>query len=169
MADLKFDFPYSHSLVASLGWSVVMFTIGWFALRRFPQQRLVGALVLAAAVFSHFVLDWLVHVPELPVAGRDSKLLGLGLWQNLPLTWGVEAALVVAGVWAYLRTKALDRRRTFALVVVTSFITALTIVGQASSSPPSSIVAMAGSSLVLIALLVCFGWWVDRRSEKAGP
>ena len=85
MADLTFDFPYSHGLVASLGWSLVMFTIGWFVGRRFPQQRFACALALAADVFSHFILDWLVHIPELPLAGRDSMLLGFGLWKNLPL------------------------------------------------------------------------------------
>jgi hypothetical protein len=167
MADLTFDFPYSHGLVASLGWSLVMFMIGWFVGRRFPQQRLACALTLAAAVFSHFVLDWLVHIPELPVAGRDSKLLGFGLWRNLPLAWSVETAIATAGVWVFLKTEPLDRRRTFALVTAMTLLTAMTIMGQASSSAPPSMAAMAGSSLVSIALVVSFGWWIDRGNEKA--
>jgi hypothetical protein len=167
MADLTFDFPYSHGLVASLGWSLVMFAIGWFVWRRFPQQRLACALTLAAAVFSHFVLDWLVHIPELPVAGRDSKLLGFGLWQHLPLAWGAETALVVVGMWVFLKTQPLDRRRTFALVAAMTLFTAMTIMGQASSSAPPSMAAMAGSSLVSIALVVSFGWWIDRGNEKS--
>lgn len=168
MADITFDFPYSHGLVASLGWSLAMFVAGWFIGRRFPQQRLAGALALALAVFSHFALDWLVHIPELPVAGRDSARLGLGLWRNLPLAWGVETALVVLGTWAYLKTQPLDRRRTFALIAVTTFLTVMTILGQASSSAPPSVAAMAGSSLVVIALVIGFGWWVERRNELPG-
>ena len=58
MADLTFEFPYSHGLVASLGWSLVLFMIGCFVWRRYPQPWLAGALVLATAVFSHFALDW---------------------------------------------------------------------------------------------------------------
>ena len=169
MADLTYDFPFSHGLVASLGWSLVLLMMGWFVGRRFPQQRFAGALALAAAVFSHFVLDWLVHIPELPVAGRDSMRLGLGLWRNLPLAWGVEAALAAAGVWVFLKTQPLDRRRTSAMVVVITLVTIMTIPGQASSSAPPSIAAMAGSSLVFIALVIWFGWWVDRRSEEARP
>lgn len=167
MADLTFDFPYSHGLLASLGWSLIMFLMGWFAWRRFPQQRLPCALALAAAVFSHFALDWLVHIPELPVAGRDSKLLGFGLWRHLPLAWSVEAVLAAAGVWVFLKVQPLDRRRTFALVVVVTLVTMMTIVGQASSSPLPTIEAMAGGSLVFIALVIWFGWWVDGRNEKA--
>jgi hypothetical protein len=168
MADLTFDFPYSHSLVASLIWSVVIFTAGWFLWRHSPRQRLACALILAAAVFSHFALDWLVHIPELPVAGRNSMRLGFGLWRNLPLAWGVEAALVALGVWAYLKKQPLDRRRKLALVIVMTLVTAMTIVGQASHSAPPSIGAMAGSSLVLIAMGIWFGWWVDRRRYLTG-
>ncbi len=167
MADLTFDFPWSHGLVASLGWSLAMFLAGWTVLRRGPRHRLAGALALAAAVLSHFVLDWLVHIPELPVAGRDSTLLGFGLWHHLPLAWTVEAALALGGVWVFLTTRPRDRRRASALVAVMTLLTAMTIVGQASSSAPSSTVAMAGSSLVIIALLVAFGWWVDRDDGNA--
>ena len=60
------------------------------------SQAIAGALTLAAAVISHFVLDWLVHIPELPVAGRDSKMLGFGLWRQLPLAWTVETALAAS-------------------------------------------------------------------------
>ena len=167
MADLTFDFPCSHGLVASLGWALVMFLTGWAVCRRFPQHRFAGALTLAAAVLSHFVLDWLVHIPELPVAGRDSKMLGFGLWRQLPLAWTVETALAAGGVWVFLKTQPRDRRRTYTLVAVMTLVTAMTILGQASTSAPPSIAAMAGSSLLLIGLLVAFGWWVDRGSGKA--
>jgi len=162
MADLTYDFPWSHSLAASLGWSALMFAAGWFLWRRTPRQRLAGGLILAAAVFSHFALDWLVHIPELPVAGPRSARLGLGLWRHLPLAWTLEAALVVAGAWVYLKTQRLDRRRTLALVAVLTLVTVLTITGQASNAPPS-IPLMAGSSLGLIALVIGFGRWVDRH------
>lgn len=167
MSGLTFDFPYSHGLAASAGWSAAVFVVGcriWR--RRAPQRRLAGALVLAAAVFSHFALDWLVHVPELPVAGRRSKLLGLGWWQNLPLAWSVETALVAVGLWTYSKTLRLPRGRLLALAAVLSGVTTMTILGQASKSAPPDPAVMAATSLLTIALLVWFGWWVERAGEK---
>src|SRR5262245_37080081 len=56
MADLRFDVPYSHSLLASVGWSV-FFALGWVLLRR-SLPRILSAAILAGLVFSHFILDW---------------------------------------------------------------------------------------------------------------
>jgi len=169
MTELKFDFPYSHSLAAALGWSAAAFATAWFIRGANKDHRLAVSIVIAAAVFSHFVLDWLVHIPELPLASRNSPRLGLGLWQNLPLAWSIETALVVAGVWVYLKEQPLRRSRVAALIVVMILATALTIIGQASNSPPPSAVTVAGTSLVTIALLVAFGWWIERTTpSRAG-
>ena len=42
-------------------------------------------VLVAVAVFSHWLLDALFHVAELPVAGIDSMKVGLGLWQSMPV------------------------------------------------------------------------------------
>jgi len=162
MADLTFDFPYSHGLVASLGWSAAGLAAGYWVLSREPERRLANALVLGVGVFSHFAIDWLVHVPELPVVGRGSPMLGFGLWQHLPLAWSVEAALVMVGLWSYLQTQRLPRRRALVLAAVMLGVCAMTILGQASTAAPPPAGAMAASSLVTIAVLVWFGWWVER-------
>ena len=164
MADLRFDFPYSHGLAASVGWSVAAFLVAWFTWKRFPH-----AFVISIAVFSHFALDWLVHIPELPVAGRGSTLLGFGLWQHLPLAWGVETALAAAGLWIYLRTQPLSRARTFALSGAVAVVTLMTILGQASKSAPPAPSVMALTSLVMIALLVFFAWWVEGNAKSLAP
>ncbi|HAB18481.1 MAG TPA: hypothetical protein PLX89_23115 [Verrucomicrobiota bacterium] len=166
MADVTFDFPYSHGLAASLAWSIAMLVVGWVIWSR-SSRRLVNALVLAAAVFSHFVLDWLVHGPELPVMGHGSRLLGFGLWRILPLAWGVEIALVGSGLWVFLKTQPLHGCRKVALIAGMTVVLIMTIRGQASSSAPPSIAAMAGTSLAFITLVVWFGWWVDRGHEKS--
>ena len=72
-----FTFPYSHGLVASLAWSAIA-----VALVRVAGRSLGAALVVAATVFSHFVLDVLVHVAGLPLLGDASYHLGLGLWRH---------------------------------------------------------------------------------------
>src|SRR5262245_14818574 len=56
--------PYTHSLLAALAWSVVG-SIGYKAIYKDAKQ----AGVVAAAIFSHWVLDLIVHRPDLPLYG----------------------------------------------------------------------------------------------------
>jgi hypothetical protein len=157
MADITFDFPYSHGLVAALIWAALAALV---VSLKYRDHR--ASFFVAAAVLSHFTLDWLVHIPELPIAGSDSTKVGLGLWRNLPLAWSIEGLIVGAGLWIFFRRARLSTRRSVILVVVIVLLTVMTVVGQASKSPPPSIQAMAVSSLVAIAIITGFGWWIDR-------
>ena len=67
--------------------------------------HLAGAkigIILGLTVFSRFILDFIVHVPELPVLGRDSTKLGLGLWNHMSAALTLEMVLVAAGLALYL-------------------------------------------------------------------
>ncbi|MEY2884787.1 MAG: hypothetical protein RL490_2511, partial [Pseudomonadota bacterium] len=78
--DLYF-MPYTHSLTAAIGWSLAAMLV---ARRFWPGWE---ALLIGLTVFSHWLLDALVHRPDLllywPFSADDRKL-GLGLW-NLPV------------------------------------------------------------------------------------
>lgn len=52
--------------------------------------------------FSHWILDWLVHRPDLPLYD-DAHKVGLALW-NYPL-WALalESGIYFGGLWFYLR------------------------------------------------------------------
>ncbi|MGE8451831.1 MAG: hypothetical protein ACN6OP_14650 [Pseudomonadales bacterium] len=93
MADLlHFDFmPYSHSLVAALAWSALAFILARWILD--GPHRTSSAALVALVVLSHWVLDWVVHVGDLPLTGEDQKV-GLGLWQHT----SVSMALEIGGV-----------------------------------------------------------------------
>ena len=71
---LLFDFPYSHELLACAAWAAA-FGLAAAALCA-GQRRLRFWALAAAAVLSHFVLDVLVHPPELPLAGDASTRIG---------------------------------------------------------------------------------------------
>jgi hypothetical protein len=95
--------PYTHSLVAAAAWSALVF-LGY---RMFVSQRSGGrdrpALFLALAIFSHWILDLLVHRPDLPLYDNAHKV-GLGLW-NYPMpTFALEAAILFGGMWVYMRS-----------------------------------------------------------------
>ena len=89
-----FDMPWSHSLVAALLWSCLAGAV-WAALRRGPAGRLGGACV-ALVVLSHWLLDLVVHAPDLPLAAGDGPRVGLGLWRLPWLSALLELALVAA-------------------------------------------------------------------------
>ena len=59
-----YDMPYTHSLMGSLFWSVLFGALVWTA----TKDRAAG-LIAGVVVFSHWLLDLLVHAPDLTIAG----------------------------------------------------------------------------------------------------
>jgi hypothetical protein len=99
---LTFTFPYSHGLVPLLVWGVIL---GWVLCWVDRENRLRAFWVIAALVLSHFVLDGLVHVPELPVLGQNSPKIGLALWNHLPLELSLETLMACTGLALYWTMK----------------------------------------------------------------
>ncbi len=139
--------PYTHSLLAATGWSVVAFLV-YRALRPGPGG---AAAIVGVAVFSHWVLDFLVHRPDLPLYDNTAKV-GLGLWNRPAVALGLEALLLFGGMWLYLRHTA-RRTAMLAFGVVMLAIQAYVFFGP----PPSSDKAAAGTafaSYVIFALVI---------------
>jgi hypothetical protein len=97
---LAFDsYPWSHSLVMSVGWGVVLAAIA----RRRTAVPVSGLLVWL--VVTHWLLDVASHAPDMPLWPADSSpKFGLGLWYSIPLTLIVEGAMWIVGLAIYLRT-----------------------------------------------------------------
>ena len=163
----EFVFPYSHGLVGSLAWSALVgaaFCL-WYPHR--DTARLRSTILVAAAVFSHWILDALVHAPELPVAGAESMKVGLWLWRNIPLALGVEALFTAAGLYLYLAGARLSRGRKTALALLTLLILAFTIAGMTVAPPPPSVTAMAATSCVTIIVVCVLYAWLGRPATDA--
>jgi hypothetical protein len=150
-------YPLSHSLVAVLGWAVLVGG-AHYLLRR---QR-AGAIVVATLVVSHWVLDLIVHRPDLPILPNGTLLVGLGAWSSLPLTLLIEIPLFIAGVWLYARsTTATNRRGQWGLWGLVLLLLAIHA-GNLSGSAPPSVAAIAWIGQ-LQWLLVLWAFWVDRH------
>jgi hypothetical protein len=160
-----FTFPYSHGLVAALAWSALAGMALAQASPALRERRVRLALLVGAAVFSHWVLDALVHAPEMPLAGAGSIKVGLGLWDRLPIGLGLEAILVALGLGLFLPNAGLSRWRRFGVATISLLLLVFTIAGMTVAPAPPSAAAMAGSSLVTL-LVVCalFGWLDMARS-----
>jgi len=91
---------YTHSLVGAL---IISAISGLFAGWRWGRQ---GGYVIAGVVFSHWLLDLLVHRPDLPIFPGNIgnlPLLGFGLWQYPAISAIMELILVIGGTWFYSR------------------------------------------------------------------
>jgi membrane-bound metal-dependent hydrolase YbcI (DUF457 family) len=91
---------WTHSLVGAL---VLAAVFGLLAAR--PWGRRAG-VVLGAVVFSHWLLDLIVHRGDLPIMpgnAGDLPRLGFGLWKVPAASILVELILVIAGCWVYWR------------------------------------------------------------------
>lgn len=154
-------YPYSHSLLAVLGWAVLLAGLHFLLVR---ERRSAG--VLALLVVSHWLLDLLVHRPDLPLWPWGGAVAGLRLWSSLPLTLALEVPLFVIGVWLYARsTRALDPAGRWGLVGLVLFLFVV-YAGNVLGSPPPSVQAIAWVGQ-LQWLLVVLGYWVDRHRRCA--
>lgn len=161
MSDLDFiSYPISHSLLMVVGWSVLIGLVYFFVRRRAAGVR--GAWVVGLLVLSHWVLDLIVHGPDLPLYPGGPRF-GLGAWNSAPLTYALEALFYVGGLVIYLRrTKAKDavgRWGLWALVVVQVAIY------TAGGDPPPSVSMLAWSALLLW-LFIPWAAWVDRHRSS---
>jgi hypothetical protein len=151
--DLKFThYPYSHSLVltnviALVPAAILTAIYGWQA-----------GLVFILASISHWLLDVIVHLKDLPVLGfgRDTKV-GFGLWRNGPLAFAVEYLVVVAATLAFTPSDkwlwVLAIAALFHLVNINGFF------GFGKTNPVTSAKAYAVICLVgFTTMAVVFSW-----------
>ena len=155
------DYPISHSLVAVLGWSVLL---GGLVLWRTRDRT--AALVVAATVLSHWLLDFVTHTPDMPL-WPVGPLVGLGLWKSLTGTVAVESLMFAGGLWLYFRaTAARDRSGTWGVAALAAFLVLL-YVGNLTSPPPPDVQSFAAVGLAAW-LLPVWAWWGDRHREPVG-
>jgi hypothetical protein len=91
---------YTHSLVGALVLSAIL----GGGLGYLWGQR--TGVVLGLVAFSHWILDLVVHRPDLPVLPGnlgDLTRLGFGLWQFPTAAMVVELAIVLLGSFFYWR------------------------------------------------------------------
>jgi len=165
----EFVFPYSHGLAASIVWSTLAAVAAWLAYARLGSARASVAVLVAAAVFSHWLLDALVHQPELPLAGEGSRKVGLGMWQSMPIALIAETAIVVAGLLLFMPGSNLSRGKLRALAMLSLVVLAFTVAGMTIARSPPSAQAMAVSSLAALAVVCALAYWLGKVPSERQP
>jgi hypothetical protein len=151
-----YDYPWSHSLIALVIWG--LFVGGVYFV--FRKSR-AGAWMLAAGVVSHWVLDLIVHRPDMPV-GFSGPYLGLRLWDSRPATLVAEILAFGAGVAVYLRTTApKDRRGVWSFWGLVVFLAGVWV-ASVLVPPPLDERSFEYTGLAMW-VFVPWGWWIDRH------
>jgi membrane-bound metal-dependent hydrolase YbcI (DUF457 family) len=152
-----YDYPYTHSLVNVIGWSLLAALV-YRLVRKAPWR---DATVVGIAVLSHWVLDFVTHRPDLPL-WPGGRRVGLGLWRSVAGTIVVEVALFLLGLWLYLRaTTPTDRIGVVALWALVVFVGIIYIANILSPPPPNA--RMIGYAALAAWLFVPWGYWIDRH------
>lgn len=152
--------PYTHSLVAAVLWSAV--AAGAYRILRHADAR--SSLFIGLAVFSHWVLDFIVHRPDLPMYDNTAKV-GLGLWNYPGWAFALEAALLLGAVVAYLQGRSTHRAAIMTFGVAMLGVQAYVFFGP----PPASPSAAASTALAAYVIFAFVIWLiVDRRPAPSG-
>jgi hypothetical protein len=161
------SYPITHSLLAAGLWAAAA-AIAWYTWpTRDTSRHGRVALVVGLAVASHWFLDAVVHVPDLPLAGDDTRKIGLGLWNSVPLTVTIELALLGVGLALYLRGGSRNHpvRRAWAVGFAAALAAAYT--AATLGPPPPSVRALGVAAPVMILTLAGLGGWIDRGRSRA--
>lgn len=147
-------YPYSHSLLTSVFWSLLLGSIYYLIKKEGKNALLIGSLVL-----SHWLLDLLTHAPDLPLSPFGDTKVGLGLWDHPTIEIILELGLFFLGVYFYFKKIKPKRKIAFWLLIV--FLLVIHF-ANLFGPPPPSIEAVAWSANALW-LTVLWAWWVEKE------
>lgn len=152
------DYPISHSLVMVTGWALLFGFVYWLL-----KKNTRTAFILALCVISHWVLDLIVHLPDLPLhPGSNSPKLGFELWNSFWGTLLVEGGIFITGLVLYIRsTTAKNKQGSIGLWILTGLLLVSHAANLLGPPPPAmNAVAWAGN---LQWLFVILAYWVDHN------
>jgi hypothetical protein len=152
--------PYTHGLFGALALSV-LFAAAVAAF--YSEQRGRVFLVCALAVFSHWILDLVVHRPDLWI--YDGVKLGFGLWRWIWISLPLELATLLAGAWLYARFVPARRGGNIWLWLFVAAMAAVELY-VAFGPQPASPAAEAQSALTAYGALALLAAIVDQTRTK---
>lgn len=156
-----YHMPYTHSLIGSAIWAAAFFLV--VAIR---QRSLAVGMLAGLVVLSHWLLDLLVHVPDLTIDGSPPRL-GLGLWNYPWIAMPLELALTLGAFAFYMRR---TRGPAGQPVVLIGALLLLQAVNWFAPHPASAGPFLYVQALVAFGVLTALAAWVgeNRWFRKRG-
>lgn len=157
--------PYTHGLPGAIVLSLILGGIVAFFM---TEHRRTIFLLVAAASFSHWLLDLIVHTHDLPLYDNADKV-GFGLWRHVALSFPLELAVLGLGAWLYARAaKFSNARGRYVLWGFLIVLAALQVYAN-FGPPPSSPDAMAATALTLYVVLAALAAWIENFTARNRP
>ncbi len=153
-------YPFSHSLAGVIFWAV-LFGGFYYFLRKDKRT----SIVLGILVLSHWVLDLLVHRPDLPVLPGVDLFVGFNLWNSYIATILLEGIIFATGIYFYVKnTSAKNKTGNFSLWGIVIFLLAVYLMNLFGPLPQSEEpIGYIGLSQWL---LVAWAYWIDRNRNN---
>ena len=100
-------------------------------------------------MFSHWLLDFFAHRPDLPVYGNSMKI-GLGLWDYPTIAVVVEVGIFISGaIWYAISVHGFNRKATWLFWV-------FVLISVVSSSVRGAAMAITSPNKVAVAALLFY-------------
>lgn len=153
-------YPFTHSLAGVLLWSVGFGLVYYWLKKDRKSAALLGGLVL-----SHWVLDLLVHKPDLELLPGLSVTVGFGMWNSVPLTILIEGIIFGAGLYIYYKSsRAVNKTGMYSFWGFAVFLIVVYIMNILGDPPPSAeAIGYVGLSQWL---LIVWGYWIDKNRQS---
>ena len=146
-----YHMPFTHSLLGSALWAAV-FALVLVVLRREPATALVGG----AVVLSHWVVDLLVHRPDLSIAGGEGRY-GFGLWNYPAIAISLELVLTIGAFLWYIKRTHGPLMPPWILLVV---LLAMQAINWFGPQPTEAGPALYFTALASFAIATALAYWV---------
>lgn len=158
---LNFEhYPYSHSLFGSIVLAL-LFAVVYYFIKKDRRSALIYALL----VFSHWVLDYITHRPDLALTYTSADKVGLGLWNHPAAAIFVECLIYVIGIWLYFNnTIALNKKGNILAWVLIALLAIFYVMNLIGPPPPST--EAVSYSALLLWLFVFMGYWIDKNRSS---
>jgi hypothetical protein len=154
--------PYTHGLFGALLLSALFGGIVALVMR--GPRRTTVFLIVAAAVFSHWLLDLVVHMPDLLIYGGVK--VGFGLWRWLWISLPLELLSLFTGAWLYARfvpARPGGNLWLWLFVLAMSALEIYSVYGPVAATPAG----FAQSALLAYGGLAVLAGFVDLSRVKA--
>lgn len=153
-----YHMPWTHSLLGSVGFAAAFALAVWLATRDGRYALIAGAVVV-----SHWLLDLLVHRPDLTLAGSPPKF-GFGLWDHPWIEMPLELGLTFGALAFYL-----SRTRGPALpgIVLAVVLLALQAVNWLGPEPEGVTPATSYLAFFAYGLATLCAWWLGKTRRRA--
>jgi membrane-bound metal-dependent hydrolase YbcI (DUF457 family) len=151
--------PYTHSLIGALFWSAVAFVIYKIGWRNIASNS--AALLVGFAVFSHWLLDLIVHRPDLPIYD-DTLKVGFGLWNYRGIEFALEIGILLVGAVVYLKRNGAIARK-IGIIIFTAVLVLIQTSNTFVRRSPSSDRAFAITALIFYTVFACVAFFLEKR------